>query len=123
MARVLIVDADARVRSSLRGILERRRHEVHEAARGQDGMTAVMRLGIQLVFTDVSAPEVQGLDFIEEMCVRAPNVPIVAMSGGQSAQAMAPLAGAVNLGATAFLVKPFTVEGVVTVLGEVLPPA
>lgn len=122
MARVLIVDADSRVRASLRGILERRRHEVYETANAPDGVAAAKRLAVHVVFADVQHTTVHGADLITELRV-ATSVPIVAMAEGRSARSVASLAAAVNLGASGFLLKPFTIDDVVAVLQETLPPA
>lgn len=80
--RVLLCDDQALVRSSVREVL---RHEadmevVGEAAGGQDGIVAAVKLLPELVLMDVSMPGVDGLEATRQIVAKAPAVKVLAYS-------------------------------------------
>lgn len=56
MAKVLIIDDQASIRSLLRLVLEKEGHEIIEASDGRDGLAAYHRLPTDLVITDIRMP-------------------------------------------------------------------
>jgi two-component system, chemotaxis family, chemotaxis protein CheY len=104
--RVLLVDDDQAVRESIALVLTGAGFTVEEAG---NGMEAMRRLGEQvpdLVVTDILMPQKEGIECIREIRGLAPNVPVIAMSGGGGGQADY-LRMAALLGAAAVLAKPF----------------
>ena len=53
MARILIIDDDARTRKTIRRVLERARHEVVEARNGEVGISLYREEPADLVITDM----------------------------------------------------------------------
>src|SRR5438105_5427148 len=113
MASVLIIEDDAQLRRLLREGLEQVGYEVREAADGALGVKSYRRRAAHLVLCDLIMPEREGLETIEELRTLAPEVPIVAMSGGTFNGKADFLRVAAKLGATATLPKPFSIQELV----------
>ncbi|MCB1959672.1 MAG: diguanylate cyclase [Rhodocyclaceae bacterium] len=60
--RVLVVDDNAEVRTSLRGLLERAGHLVFESDNGRHGMELALEVQPQMMLVDAHMPEMSGLD-------------------------------------------------------------
>ena len=82
MARILIIDDDEQIRSLLRSILEDDGYEVAEAADGAEGVRSFRDAPGDLVITNIFMPEKDGLETIRELRREAPDLPIIAVSGG-----------------------------------------
>lgn len=110
MARVLIIDDDVALRTTMRKILERAGHEVIEAGDGHEGLARFREEGADVVVTDLIMPEKEGIETILELREEARDVRILAVSGGGSMEPGVRLFDATALGADASLAKPFTIE-------------
>ena len=113
-ARLLVVDDDAIVREILTHELEAAGYEVASAA---DGPTALGLLDIgeavDLVVSDLSMPNMDGVTFIREVQRRRPRLPAILLTGFATNAAEIAVGGTVS-GAFTLLRKP--IEG--TVLAE-----
>lgn len=110
MAHILIVDDDPSLRAVMRKLLERRGHQVREAADGARALELARRSRPDLVITDLFMPEKEGIETIVEMREAFPRLPILAVSGGGALGPGSALGDAEALGANASLAKPFSVE-------------
>ena len=120
MARVLLIDDNESLRTSLRRILVQAGHEVTEASNGGAALQAYRREPPDLVITDIVMPDKEGLETIRELRRFDPNAKIIAMSGAAEGRADPYLTLALRLGATWALAKPFSREEVLTAIAEVL---
>lgn len=109
MARILVIDDEARIRTIIRKILESAGHEVVEAGDGAEGTEVFRGSHFDLVVTDLIMPEKEGIETILHLREVDANVPILVVSGGYSFDKVGPLEDAEMLGADASLAKPFTV--------------
>jgi two-component system chemotaxis response regulator CheY len=105
MSRILVVDDDPLVRTTIRRMLAG--HEVVEAENGLVALEAFAAGPFALVITDLMMPDHPGLPLIAALRARTAAVRIVAMSGGSRDGAGDPLAAARRAGADAVLAKPF----------------
>lgn len=113
MARILVIDDEAEVRTVLRRALEKAGHEVVEAEDGKEGMRSYRRVGADLVITDILMPEQDGLQCILELRRLDPQLPVIAMSGGSTRVTIDVLEDARRFGARQTFEKPFDVSAVV----------
>jgi len=120
MARILLIDDDASVRGSALRLLERLGHEVRVAEHGDAGLRLWRKWGADLVITDLHMPGRNGLDVIIELRSFAPDLPLIAISGGPESTLLDLLGTARQAGAVTTLPKPFTVDELLLALCQVL---
>lgn len=107
MRRILIIDDDKFVRTSIRAVLEGAEYEVAEAGDADAGIDLQHRTPFDVVIVDLVMPNKEGLETIRELKRDYPNLPIVAISGGGSIVRKNFVQAAELFGATATLEKPF----------------
>ncbi len=101
--RILIIDDEVAIRDSLRMVLEYEGYEVSSAATGEEGIATLEREAPDLVFLDIKMPGMDGLEAAEQIAARriAPVVILTAFSQRDLVER------ARDIGAMAYLVKPF----------------
>jgi DNA-binding NtrC family response regulator len=122
VARILLIDDEDLVRSTLRYALERAGHNVTEAGNGREGMSALERGDIDLVITDILMPEMEGIETIRATKKVRPELKVIAMSGA-AAGAVDFLQLAGRLGADEILRKPFGTRALVDAVDRCLAQA
>ncbi len=120
MGRVILVDDDLEVRRVYRIALERAHHEVIDAADGKEALSLLKKSAVDLVVTDILMPEMDGIETIGELKKVAPDLKIIAMSGGGRLGADYYLDLAAKLGASRVLSKPIRPVELTTAVSEVL---
>jgi DNA-binding response OmpR family regulator len=127
MAKILLVDDDTLVRTSLAYALEDAGHVVTQAVNGDDGLAALGREPFDAVVLDILMPEREGIETIREIRVKWPLLPVLAISGGDKTGWSDFLRMATVLGANDTMAKPFTatdfVDRVNRLLGSRKPRA
>jgi DNA-binding NtrC family response regulator len=104
--RILVVDDEEAIREWLSAILEGFGHRVFTAKDGLEAKRLAARQTLDLMITDISMPDEEGLGIIRALRKTHPGLKIIAMSGA-NAEA---LLDAKLMGAGAALAKPFTAE-------------
>ncbi len=107
-ASILIVDDDAELRDVMQRVLAMRGYRVTAAANGVEASRAVANTAFDLVITDLIMPERDGVEVINDLRARHPEMRILAMSGGGHISRNQYLRIAKGLGAHSLLEKPFT---------------
>jgi two-component system chemotaxis response regulator CheY len=92
---------------------------VHEAANGREALEVLGRTWIDIVFSDVNMPEMDGLQLVSRMSTDPllAGVPVVIVSTERSEERIAALR---RLGIRAYLPKPFRPEDIRKVVLDVL---
>src|SRR5690349_25071594 len=106
--RILVIDDDDGLRTSINMVLQSLGHEVVLAASVIEGLARAENERFDVVMTDMNMPGLDGLEAVKALRNVRPPVAIVAMSGGStrsSAEDYGVLA--INMGAGVFLPKPF----------------
>lgn len=83
MQRVLVIDDQAFVRTTVALILRAQGFEVVEADRGAVGLKKLEDAEFDLAIVDIYMPGMDGVKIIKLIRERLPNLPIIAMSGVQ----------------------------------------
>lgn len=120
MAKVFCIDDSNLVRSEIKKVLEQIGHEVIEATNGRHALEVIREHDdIRLIFCDVNMPEMNGLEFCEEIfkLEKYRQIPIL-MFTTESRADLKDRAKAV--GVRGWLIKPFTPSKILTVLEKVL---
>lgn len=81
MRRVLVIDDKAYVRATIASVLRLAGFEVVGVDDGASGLRKFEESSFDLVIVDVYMPGVDGVKVIKELRKRAPNFPIIAISG------------------------------------------
>jgi len=102
-ARVLVVDDEDAVRSSLKMIFEYEGYEVLLAASGPVGLKLAEQEQPDLVFLDIKMPQMDGLEVLKKLKERDGAPPVVILSGHGTVKTAVE---AVKLGAFDFIEKP-----------------
>ena len=118
MPRILIIDDDVAVRTTVRHLLERAGYDIIEAGDGREGSR--MLDGVDLVITDLLMPEVDGVDLLGMIRREGRTLPVIAMSGGGKLDSKSYLDVAKALGAFATIAKPFDLEHLLSTVRDAL---
>ena len=78
---ILVVDDDEVMRDLLSRMLQRSGFVVITATDGHDGIERFSETPVQVTITDIKMPRVDGLELIQALLAKKPDVAIVAMSG------------------------------------------
>jgi CheY-like chemotaxis protein len=129
VARILVVDDDAAIRSVMQRCLALDGHDVQEANTGREALSLFRAEPLDLVITDLYMPDMDGLEFTRRLVQEFVGSKVIAMSGGAAMAGGAlrkptdALAVARQLGAMATLAKPFSVADLRAVVQSVLGEA
>jgi DNA-binding NtrC family response regulator len=104
MGRILLVDDDPGVLFALCELLEARGCEVITASSGQEALGRLDGGGIDVVVTDLAMPGMSGLEVLEKVRARDPELPIILITAHGSERAAV---AAMKQGAYDYLTKPF----------------
>jgi two-component system chemotaxis response regulator CheY len=112
MAKILIVEDSASMRSFVRSVLESATEqiggvEVIEASSGFDALRLLPRDRYDLVITDINMPDINGLELVQFIRKSEPHktTPILLISTSERDRDRG-----LSLGANGYLAKPFTPE-------------
>jgi DNA-binding response OmpR family regulator len=107
MSKILVIDDDTIVRTTIVLLLEDAGHQVRWAVDGLRGMALFRSAQPDLVITDIIMPEQEGIQTISEMRKARPDAKIIAISGSGSFGNADFLKMARSLGAMDVIAKPF----------------
>lgn len=117
-ARILVVDDEPLVRSTIRRILERTGATVVDVGTVAEALT-VLQEGVDLVITDVKLDDESGVDVARAAASQHPAPPVIAVSGFAEASDGLALGKA---GVAAFVAKPFSAEDLLDVVEGLQAP-
>ncbi|HEY3678658.1 MAG TPA: response regulator [Bradyrhizobium sp.] len=124
MPRVLVVDDDPMVCMAIEVCLQRQGFDVTIADGGEAGISALETAKFDVMLVDIFMPHMRGFESIRIFHERAPDIPLIAMSGYAFASVDAPspdfLQMTLELGATVCLRKPFTPNALLVAVNECL---
>ncbi len=115
--RVLVVEDDADDREGLRRILSHEGYEVDLAMDGLDALEKAARLEYDLVLTDLLMPRLDGLRLLERLKRVKPHLPVLLVTGFGD---WGSYARAIEMGAAAYLCKPFRINQLVDEIRKAL---
>ena len=105
MTKVLVIDDEAVVREVIAAMLSGSGYEVVCASTAAEALELFADESVRVVITDVFMPDGSGLELLETMRIRRPNLPIVLVTGATTRD---DLSEALARGADGFVAKPFT---------------
>ncbi|MEI7612815.1 MAG: response regulator [Betaproteobacteria bacterium] len=103
--KVLIVDDNDLMRTLLRGILRNESYQIiGEAKNGTVALESIARAKPDIVFLDVMMPEMDGLEALQTIKRKHPEIVIIMITGNPSKENVEE---SIQGGASGFIVKPF----------------
>lgn len=119
---VMIVDDSSVMRKILeRSVRQATSTEIGLVVEANDGAEAMEKLAqnqVQVIFSDINMPKLNGLDFLRELkCSPYKDLPVVMVT---TEGAEKTVMEAISLGAKAFIRKPFTSAQMEAVLSNII---
>jgi two-component system nitrogen regulation response regulator NtrX len=112
-ARILIVDDEESIRTSLQRLLEYKGYGTGSAEDGLRGLDMLAEDAYDLVFLDIKMPRMDGIEVLHKIRERDPELPIIMITAhGGSATAVE----CMKAGAYDFLEKPWEQERLLTIV-------
>ncbi len=118
--RILVVDDEEQMRSTLRQMLESSGYEVVEAPDGKVALWLYKENPTDIIIMDLIMPEKEGIETIGELKQLSPEVKIIAISGGGQGDPTQYLDIAEKVGADRTLAKPFEKEALLNAVKDLL---
>ena len=114
---ILIVDDEAGVRSSVRGVLADEGYRVLEAEDGTGALELIASEHPGLVILDIWMPGMDGIELLRHIRDSHPGTPVIVISGHGNIETAVT---ATKLGAFDFIEKPFSLDGLLHVVDRAL---
>jgi two-component system nitrogen regulation response regulator NtrX len=115
--RILIIDDERGIRSSLKGILEDEGYSIKTANTGEDCLRLIEWQNFDLILLDIWLPEMDGIEVLKKIKTMDENPQVVMISGHGTVETAVK---ATKLGAYDFLEKPLSLEKVVLTVKNAL---
>ena len=81
MAKLLIIDDERAIRSTLREILEYENYEVDDIDNGIEGLELIKKQNYDLVLCDIKMNKMDGMEVLENAQIIKPDLPFIMISG------------------------------------------
>ena len=85
-SEILIVDDEPDIRDLIKLELEDHDYMVHQAGNGKEALSLLLLVKPDLIVTDVSMPEMDGLTFLRALCLRDRKLPPIIIMTGKTIQ-------------------------------------
>jgi DNA-binding NtrC family response regulator len=102
MSRILVIDDERAIRSTLREILEYENYQVDEAVDGPSGIEQFGKETYDVVLCDIKMPQMDGIEVLEHL-LKLSDVPVVMISGHGTIETAV---DAIRKGAYDYISKP-----------------
>jgi len=113
---ILVVDDYFADRETLKTILEDRGYRVVIAETGAEALDRVKEKHFDIIFLDIRLPDIDGARIFEQVKTIDPEVAVIMMTGYSEEEV---IRRAISQGAYTCIYKPFDVEKLMTVVGEI----
>jgi len=81
MSKILVIDDERAIRSTLKEILEFEKHEVDVAEEGISGLEMFKANSYDVVLCDIKMPQMDGVEVLEKMQEHSAETPVIMISG------------------------------------------
>lgn len=106
-SKILLIEDDASTAAALEKVLRAEGHDVHLAARGDEGLHRAKQDDYQVVITDLRLPGLGGLELVAALHAAKPKQPIILMTAHGTTETAIE---ATKRGACDYLLKPFEAD-------------
>ena len=113
---ILVVDDSFADRETLKNILEERGHKIVTASTGAEALARVKEKRFDIIFLDVRLPDIDGVQLFEQVKTLDSEVAVIMMTGYSEEELVR---RAISRGAYTCIYKPFNVDKILTLVGEI----
>lgn len=103
MSKILVIDDERAIRSTLKEILEYENHEVDVAEDGIKGLEMLEENNYEIVLCDIKMPKMDGIEVLEKIFEKEPDMSVIMISGHGNVETAVE---AIKKGAYDFIEKP-----------------
>lgn len=114
--KILIVDDELSVRHMMIKILKSEKYQIDVAENGIQAIDRIRKKSYDLIITDYSMPEMDGLKLLRSIKATYPDMPVLFVTGTESVCDILKKEG------VAFLVKPFKIFELKNKIENILAP-
>jgi CheY-like chemotaxis protein len=107
MTRILVIDDEALVRTTVKKTLDKAGYYVLEASDGETGIALYQDSSVDLIITDILMPGMDGFQILKAIRSEDQHIKVIAISGGGQLNSDNYLGWASTFGANVILDKPF----------------
>lgn len=104
-ANILVVDDEITACKSCRDILSREGHSVEFTVSAREALELIDKKAYDLILTDLKMPEMDGIELLEYIKKKDPDVPVIVITGYATVETAVE---AMRKGAYDYIAKPFT---------------
>jgi DNA-binding NtrC family response regulator len=115
--RILVVDDDETIRTTMKAILEDEGYQVDLAGTGKEAIQKTQEKTYNVALLDIRLPDIEGVELLKLLKDSIPKTRKIMVTGYPSMQNAI---GALNKNADAYLLKPVDVEKLLSVVKEQL---
>lgn len=112
--RILIVDDERAIRMTMAMALKSDEYEIDSAENGLQAVGYIDKISYDLIITDYSMPEMNGLELVRIIMSRCPETPVLMVTGNES------ICERIEGNNTTYFPKPFKVIELQKRVGEIL---
>ena len=124
MKTILLVEDEILLREGVQETLEVHGYTVIGAADGVEALDWLLQTEVSLIITDLVMPNMNGVEFIEELRTKYPKLPVIVASGSpDTVQSRLGISNIHVPGASACITKPFKGKELVALIEKVLTEA
>ncbi len=116
-SRLLVVDDEEVVCQACRRIFSRQGFQVETNVDAREGLSLATQKDYKIILLDIKMPNMDGIQFLERLREKKPDVPVLIITGYPS---IPNAAAAMRLGASDYVTKPFTSEEITRAVQRVL---
>ena len=117
MGRVLIADDERSIRTTLKLFLEREGYQVDTAENATMALQLVDEQVYDVILTDIIMPRKSGMELMQEIRSRIPDVPVIIMTGEPTVETAVK---SVQAGAFDYVSKPVTKEILLKIVAQAM---
>jgi len=113
--KILVIDDDQDTRERLESVLKRRGHSVLVAANGLEGLELIKKNAVDVIFSDIVMPKMDGLEFLLKIHEQTPRTELIIMTGLPSVEW---ITESLDKNTVEFMSKPLTIDDVLNSLNR-----
>lgn len=119
MYRILIVDDEEIERNGIHTLLKKYNYplEIYEASDGEDALQLIQKYSIDILFTDIKMPFMDGLELTRSVLKNNPHILVAIFSGyGEFSYAQK----AISMGVSHYILKPIDIKELKDIMNQIL---